>query len=90
MNKEIDDKIEDLELQQENYIHALKELQKAQNDIEDYEDDDLKCYVLNAIQEIERLIICIGDDIKELKDPPDEWDNDYEERMSEYRKMQGF
>lgn len=86
---ENDKKIEDLEIRQENFIDALKRLKEALNSVKDYDNEDVTYSIKDAISSAEYEIEQLNDQLEELKNT-DTWDNDYDERMSEYRKMQGF
>lgn len=86
---EKDKKIEDLEIRQENFIDALKRLKEALNSVKDYDNEDVTYSIKDAISSTEYEIEQLNDQLEELKNT-DIWDNDYDERMSEYRRMQGF
>lgn len=86
---EKDKEIEDLEIRQENFIDALKRLKEALNSVKDYDNEDVTYSIKDAISSAEYEIEQLNDQLEELKNT-DTWDNDYDERMSEYRRMQGF
>lgn len=88
---EKDEKIEDLNIEIENLLNAKKSLEKALNDINDIDEaSDLVNYLEQDITEINNILDKLNDEMKELVEEPNTYENEYEERMKEYREMQGF
>lgn len=88
---EKDERIEDLNIEIENLLNAKKSLEKALNDINDIDEaSDLINYLEQDITEINNILDRLNNEMKELVEGTDTYENEYEERMKEYREMQGF
>ena len=91
-NEELEKLKEEKEIEQENILDAIT---KAKESLycADYEScDEAKDFLRSAIQELEYQAESLKDEIEDIIEQmnADMWDNDYDERMSEYRRMQGF
>ena len=82
--------IEDKELDISNLLNARKRLKEMINDVSDCEyADDLRAYLNEDMKELEMIIGRLKADIEDMQNEETPED-DYNERMREYREMQGF
>lgn len=82
--------IEDKELDISNLLNARKRLKQMINDVSDCEyADDLRAYLNEDMKELDMIIGKLRADIEDMQSE-DEPEDDYDERMKEYRQMQGF
>lgn len=91
-DKQLADLKEDKEIQLENTLDAIELAWKCYRSIDGYTYDDSESYLKDLIQSLEYQAECLKDEIEDIIEQMDAdiWDNDYDERMNEYRKMQGF
>lgn len=91
-NEELEEIKEELETQIGDLLDSKENLIKALNDIPKIpECDDLIGYIEECIKECENLMESISNDIKDIIELLEEdRTSDYNERMREYRELQGF
>jgi uncharacterized protein YicC (UPF0701 family) len=91
-NEELEKLKEEKEIEQENILDAIDKAKQSLISA-DYEScDEAKDFLRSAIQELEYQAEQLKDEIEDIIEQMDAdiWDNDYDDRMSEYRRMQGF